>query len=145
MFKHILFPTDGEAPSMAALAQCLAFAKDSGARLLALHVSAPFHTLSARPEQLADTPEDYAAHVRVRSRALLEQVAAAARAQGVLYETLTVEHEHPYQAIVDAAREHRCDLVAMASHGRRGIQALLLGSETQKVLTHSNVPVLVFR
>lgn len=145
MFKHILFPTDGEAPSMQALEQCLAFAKDSGARLLALHVSAPFRTLSARADQLADTPEEYAAHSRARARALLDQVAAAARAQGVVYETLTMQHEHPYQAIIDAARDHRCDLVAMASHGRRGLQALLLGSETQKVLTHSHVPVLVFR
>jgi nucleotide-binding universal stress UspA family protein len=72
-------------------------------------------------------------------------VAAAARARGVVYETLTVEHAHPYAAIIDAARQRHCDLVAMASHGRRGVQALLLGSETQKVLTHSHLPVLVFR
>lgn len=145
MFKHILFPTDGEAPSLAALPVCLALAKDSGARVTALHVTAPFRVLSTRPEVLADTPEDYARHSAERARALLEQVAAAARAEGVVYETLTVEHEHPYAAILDAARRRHCDLVAMASHGRRGLQALLLGSETQKVLTHGDLPVLVLR
>lgn len=145
MFKHILFPTDGEAPSVAATMPCVAFAKDIGARLTVLHVTAPFRVLSAKAEVLADTPHEYAAHSQARARACLEQVGAAARAQGVLYETLTTEHEHPYLAIVDAARRHQCDLVVMASHGRRGARALLLGSETQKVLTHSHLPVLVFR
>ncbi|MFS2002816.1 universal stress protein [Duganella sp. CT11-25] len=145
MFKHILFPTDGEAPSIAAMAPCLAFAKDSGARLTVLHVTAPFHVLSTRPEMLADTPEEYAVHSSAHARACLERVAAASRAQGVACETLAMEHEHPYEAIIDAARRHQCDLVAMASHGRSGMQALLLGSETQKVLTHSHLPVLVFR
>ncbi|MEO5934389.1 MAG: universal stress protein [Duganella sp.] len=145
MFKHILFPTDGEAPSVVALAPCLAFARDSGARLTILHVSTPFHVWSTRPDVLADTPGEYASHSLTHARACLEPVVAAARAHGVTYETLTIEHEHPYQAIIEAARTHDCDLVAMASHGRRGVQALLLGSETQKVLTHSHVPVLVFR
>ena len=145
MFKHILFPTDGEAPSEAAIAPCLAFAKDIGARLTVLHVTAPFRVLSTRAEMLVDTPDDYAAHSMTRARACLERVAAAARAQGVVYETLTTEHDHPYQAILDAARRRQCDLVAMASHGRAGVRALLLGSETQKVLTHSHLPVLVFR
>lgn len=145
MFKHILFPTDGEAPSMAAMEPCLAFAKDSGARLTVLHVTEPFHVLSARAEMLADTEAGYAVHAQARARACLERVAAAAIARGVVYETLAVEHEHPYEAIIDVARERQCDLVAMASHGRRGVQALLLGSETQKVLTHSHLPVLVFR
>lgn len=145
MFKHILFPTDGEAPSMSALEPCLAFAKDSGARLTVLHVIEPFHVLSAQPEVLADTAAGYAAHSQARARACLERVAAAAIARGVACETLTVEHEHPYEAIIDVARQRQCDLVAMASHGRRGVRALLLGSETQKVLTHSQLPVLVFR
>lgn len=145
MFKHILFPTDGEAPSVAALAPCLALAKFHGARVTALHVTAPFRILSTRPEVLAGTPDDYAASAAERARARLEPVAAAAAAQGVPCETLTVEHEQPYEAIIDTARQRQCDLVAMASHGRRGLQALLLGSETQKVLTHCHLPVLVFR
>lgn len=68
MFKHILFPTDGEAPSEAAIAPCLAFAKDIGARLTVLHVTAPFRVLSTRAEMLVDTPDDYAAHSMTRAR-----------------------------------------------------------------------------
>ncbi|CAN7514596.1 MULTISPECIES: universal stress protein [Duganella] len=145
MFKHILFPTDGEAPSIAAMTPCLSFAKETGARLTVLHVTEPFHVLSTRAEVLADTPEGYAVHSQERARACVERVATAARSRGVACDTLTMEHEHPYAAIIDAALQHHCDLVAMASHGRRGVQALLLGSETQKVLTHCHLPVLVFR
>lgn len=145
MFRHILFPIDGEAPSVAATGPCVNFARDAGARLTVLHVTAPFHLLSTRAEVLTDTPDDYAAHNQARAGARLEAVAAVARAQKVVYETLTVEHEHPYLAIIEAARQRHCDLVALASHGRSGLQALLLGSVTQKVLAHSHLPVLVFR
>ncbi|HEX7988447.1 MAG TPA: universal stress protein, partial [Duganella sp.] len=145
MFKHILFPTDGEAPSVAALAPCLALAKYHGARVTALHVTAPFRVLSTRPEVLAGTPDDYAAGSAERARARLEPVAAAAAAQGVPCETLTVEHEHPYAAIIDTARQRQCDLVAMASHGRRGVSRLLLGSQAQKIVALSPVSVLVCR
>ena len=145
MFKHILFPTDGEAPSIVAMAPCLDLAREIGARVTILHVTAPFRVLSARPEVLADTPDDYAAHSQARARACMEPVAEAARARGVVHQTLTVEHAHPYAAIIDVARGRHCDLVAMASHGRHGVQALLVGSETQKVLTHCHLPVLVFR
>ena len=145
MFQHILFPTDGQAPSRTALGQCVAFAKACGARLTAVHVVRPFHVLTTDAEMLRDTPETYAAHRQARARACLEQVAESAREQGVVYETLIVEHEDPYQAIIEAARIHHCDLIAMASHGRRGMRGMLLGSETQKVLTHSTLPVLVYR
>lgn len=145
MFQHILFPTDGEAPSRAALAQCVAFAKDCGARLTAVHVVAPFHVLSTSAEMLRDTPETYAAHSQARARACLEQVAEAARAHGVVYETLVMEHDDPHEAIIEAAHSRHCDLIAMASHGRRGMRGMLMGSETQKVLTHSKLPVLVYR
>lgn len=73
MFKHILFPTDGEAHSVAAIAPCVALAKDSGARLTVLHVTAPFRVLSTRPEVLADTPDDYAQHSRPMSYRSMEQ------------------------------------------------------------------------
>lgn len=145
MFRHILFPIDGEAPSVAATGPCVAFARDAGARLTVLHVTAPFHILSTHPEVLADTPDNYAAHSLARARDRLEAVAAEARAQKVVYETLTMEHEHPHMAIIEAARQRQCDLVAMASHGRSGLQAVLIGSVTQKVLAHCHLPVLVFR
>ncbi|MYM76262.1 universal stress protein [Duganella sp. FT134W] len=145
MFRHILFPIDGEAPSIAATGPCVAFARDAGARLTVLHVTAPFHLLSTSAEVLADTPDSYAAHSLARARTRLETVAAEARAQQVVYETVTLEHAEPYQAIIDTARQRQCDLVAMASHGRSGLQAVLLGSVTQKVLAHCHLPVLVWR
>jgi len=145
MFRHILFPTDGEGPSRAAMTPCVTFAKESGARLTVLHVLSPFHVLSTDADMLRDTPESYAAHSQAHARACIEQVAACARAQGVVYETMVVQHDDPYLAIIEAACIQHCDLIAMASHGRRGVRAMLLGSETQKVLTHSQLPVLVYR
>ena len=145
MFQHILFPTDGEAPSIAAAQPCVRFVKEINARLTLLHVTAPFHLVSTRAEMLAATPDTYAAHSLAHARTCLESVAAIARAHQVVYETVTVEHEHPYLAIIDTARARHCDLVAMASHGRSSLGAVLLGSETQKVLAHCHIPVLVLR
>ena len=76
---------------------------------------------------------------------MLDTVPAAAKSAGVDCETLHIEHEHVYQAIIDAAAARKCDLIVMASHGRRGVSAVVLGSETVKVLTHSKIPVLVYR
>ena len=76
---------------------------------------------------------------------VLGMVSGAAKAAGVACETLHVENKHVYQAIIDAAEARRCDLIVMASHGRRGVSAVVLGSETVKVLTHSKIPVLVYR
>jgi nucleotide-binding universal stress UspA family protein len=145
MFRHILFPTDGGAPSLAAVDACVRFARDAGARLTVLHVRAPFHFLALRESLAEESAGAYATHSQSLAHACVEQVAQAARAQGVVCATLVVEHELPYQAILDTARTQRCDLVAMASHGRSGLQALLIGSETQKLLAHSHLPVLVFR
>ena len=75
----------------------------------------------------------------------LGAIASATRAAGVACVTIQVENEHPYQAIIDTARSKGCDLIVMASHGRRGVSAIVLGSETVKVLTHSKIPVLVHR
>jgi nucleotide-binding universal stress UspA family protein len=88
---------------------------------------------------------DYEERSRSFSERALEQVKIAADAAGVKCETVPEVHDQPYRAIVDAAQALNCDLIVMASHGRRGISALLLGSETAKVLTHSTVPVLVYR
>ena len=76
---------------------------------------------------------------------MLSSISVTANSAGVPCETLHVEHEHPYQAIIDTAASKGCDLILMASHGRRGIAAVVLGSETVKVLTHSKIPVLVYR
>jgi nucleotide-binding universal stress UspA family protein len=104
----------------------------------------PFHTYTLNSAMLEDTPDSYKKRMTAFAAKCLDQVKDAAKA-GVKCETIHVEHEHPYQAIIDAAKARSCDLIVMASHGRRGIAAIVLGSETVKVLTHSTIPVLVYR
>lgn len=145
MFQHILFPTDGEAPSVAVMAHCMSFAKQCGARVTALHVIEPFQIVSTDTAMLRDTRDSYAVHSQAKARRVLEGVAELASQHAVACDTLCVEHEDPYVAIIDAARSHACDLIVMASHGRRGVRGMLMGSETQKVLTHTQLPVLVYR
>ena len=145
MFKHILFPVDGSAGSRAIVKKCIALARENGARLTALHVIPQFHVLSYQPEMLVDTPELYRKDSEQQARALLADVEAEAKELGVACEALFQWGDHPYEAIVQLAADKECDLVCMASHGRKGVKGLLLGSETQKVLTHCQVPVLVYR
>jgi nucleotide-binding universal stress UspA family protein len=148
MFKHILFPTDGSELSDVALGAAVELATATGARLTALHVIDPYHV---PPTDLtwvfpdAMTPEEYE-RVSVRlSNAILHRAKAAAEKAAVACETLSLFAKAPWGAIVKAVDEYACDVVVMASHGRRGIAGMLIGSETQKVLTHSRVPVLVYR
>jgi nucleotide-binding universal stress UspA family protein len=91
------------------------------------------------------TPTEYKKYAEASAEKLLETVSAAAKSAGVACDTLHIEHEQVYQAIIDAASARNCDLIVMASHGRRGASAVVLGSETVKVLTHSKIPVLVYR
>ena len=94
---------------------------------------------------VADTLETYRERMTTVAAQRLAKVKEAADAAGVSCEVVHVEHEHPYKAIIDVANTRTCDLIVMASHGRRGISAIVLGSETLKVLTHSTIPVLVYR
>ena len=145
MHRHILIPVDGSALSQAALEYGIALAKSVGAKVTVLTVSAPFHTFAPEAIMVTDTPEQYtkqAAAVAMRYLNAAKEVASAA---GVSCETVHVEHDHPYLAIIDLAAKKSCDLIVMASHGRHGVSAIVLGSETSKVLTHSSVPVLVVR
>jgi nucleotide-binding universal stress UspA family protein len=145
MYRHILVPTDGSALSQAAVEYAVALAKSVGARVTVLTVSAPFHALAADPAMIADTAEQYAKRVTALVARYLEAAKETALAAGVTFETLHVEHDHPYLAIIETAARKSCDLIVMASHGRSGISAVVLGSETNKVLTHSSIPVLVVR
>ena len=108
-------------------------------------VTKSFHLLSVKPSQLEYTPIEYKKHSEAHAEKVVGAVSAAANSAGVACETLHVEHEQVYQAIIDAASARRCDLIVMASHGRRGVSAVVLGSEAVKVLTHSKIPVLVHR
>lgn len=145
MFKHILLPTDGSALSTNAAQKSLAFAHEIGATVTALHVRPVYHISAIQAEATAYTGEQLELDSEAQSRAYLADVQAIAATHGVACDTVCVEDDHPYQAIIRIAREWECDLVTMASHGRKGVAGLLLGSETQKVLSHSQIPVLVYR
>jgi len=144
MYKRILFPTDGSDITAKALQTALGLAKLCGAEVEALAVMEPF-PYSAISEMQPVPPQDFLdAQQRVAS-ARVKTVTDAATAAGVTCKGSTVEALHPWEAILEQGKATGCDLVVMASHGRRGVSALLLGSETQKVLTHSTLPVLVVR
>jgi len=144
MYQRILFPTDGSVISSKALQQALDLAKLAGAELLVLSVKEPY-PYSALSEVQPVAPQAYFDATERLASAHVKAALAAAAAAGVKASGATVEAVHAWEAILDHAKETACDLVVMASHGRRGISALLLGSETQKVLTHSTIPVLVVR
>jgi nucleotide-binding universal stress UspA family protein len=145
MYKHILIPTDGSPLSEMAIRQGILFAKSMQARVTAMTVSIPFHAFSLDPVMVSDTPGQYEKDCEELAEKCLGVAKAEAGVAGVSCETLHVRAPHPYEAIIDAARKGGCDLIFMASHGRKGMSALVLGSETVKVLTHSKIPVLVCR
>jgi nucleotide-binding universal stress UspA family protein len=145
MFKHILIPTDGSTLSDEAVDKGLAFAKDVGARVAFVTVVEPFHVFSGEAAQLESTRAEYERHASEHAKAILARAEAKAKAAGLHASVLEVTDDHPYDAIIRAAESAGCDLIAMASHGRRGISAVVLGSQTMKVLTHTKTPVLVFR
>ena len=145
MFKHILLPTDGSRGSERAIRKALALAKSTGAKVTGFHVIPKFHVFTFRTEMLEDTEEEYARDSRAHAQKYLAVIEKAAKQAGVPCQTVYATSDQPYEAIIRTAQRKGCDLIAMASHGRRGVQGLLLGSETQKVLTHSKIPVLVYR
>lgn len=147
MFKHILVPTDGSELSKETARRAVAFAKDAGARITAFFAKPEYPVSYYGEGALIDptTPEKFAELAEQQAEQNLAFVAELGAAEGVPVSTLSLTSDIPYQAIIDAATRADCDLIFMASHGRRGFSALLLGSETNKVLTHSNIPVLVYR
>jgi len=145
MYQHILIPTDGSELSKLALREGIALAKALGARVTAITVTTPFHVFTANPRMVADTPEQYKKHMAALAGQYLDVAKHIAMAAGVPCDLVHIEHEHPYQAIIDTAQNRECDAIQMASHGRRGMSAIVLGSETLKVLTHSTIPVIVCR
>lgn len=144
MYKRILVPTDGSEITAKAVQSAVALARLCGADLAAIGVKEPFPYSAISEMQPVPPQEFYDAQERIASENV-KAVIAAASAAGVSCLGHTVEALHPWEAILDHAKAQGCDLVVMASHGRRGVSALLLGSETQKVLTHGTLPVLVVR
>jgi len=140
---NILIPTDGSELAGKAVQHGLALAKRIGAKVTVLTVLPPFHVITTDTQMIEDTPAQYKTRMQKHAEKILGTVAA--QAAGIACETIQVEHEHPYRAIIDTADSKGCDLIVMASHGRHGISAIVLSSETVKVLTHCKIPVLVHR
>lgn len=144
MFKRILVPTDGSEITSHAVDTAIQLAKIHGAQLLALSVMEPFPYSAVSEIQPVPPQEFIDAQQRVASQRV-EAVCAAAAAEGLSCQGHTVEALHAWEAIIDHAKDQAADLIVMASHGRSGFAALLLGSETQKLLTHVELPVLVVK
>ncbi len=147
MYKNILIPTDGSELSMKAVEHGIHLAKALKARVTSITVLSLSQIFDLEPESFTKLPEEWGYKTQMERFAnkCLDQVKTVALAQDVSCNVMYVEHEHPHQAIIDAANNQHCDLIVMASHGRHGISAVLLGSVTAKVLTHSTIPVLVYR
>jgi nucleotide-binding universal stress UspA family protein len=141
MYQHILVPTDGSALSARAIEQAIGLAKILGAKVTGMTVSIPFHVFALDPLMVSDTAEQYKKDCEDRAEKFLDAITVAAKAAGVQGEVAHVTADHPTRG----SSTPRRDLILMASHGRKGVAGLVLGSETHKVLIHSKIPVLVCR
>lgn len=144
MFRKILVPTDGTNLSEKAIQGAVEMAQKVGARIVGVTVVEPY-AYSTVSEYRTESIEDYEARNDAIARERLEKLESAARAANVNVETKVTKSFAPYEEIIATAQQTGCDAIFMASHGRRGLNAVLLGSETQKVLTHSKIPVMVYR
>lgn len=145
MFQHILFATDCSPASQVAADACIRFAAQVGARVSILHVLPNVHVFTYEPYIVEQTSETYRHNRELNARNCIAPVEELARKAKVSFDSAIVQADEPSEAIISTARDKGADLIAMASHGRRGVKAVLLGSETQKVLAHSALPVLVLR
>ncbi|MGI4814780.1 MAG: universal stress protein [Janthinobacterium lividum] len=144
MFKHILVPTDGSELSARAVEAAIELAKALDARLTAYACVAQY-PITPFSEVVVEPPPDYLEKARAEARLHLEVIEQAARAQGVQCALVVSVQETPAAGIVEAAEQSGCDAIFMASHGRRGLSKLLIGSETERVLSHTSLPVVVYR
>jgi nucleotide-binding universal stress UspA family protein len=147
MFKHLLVPTDGSPLAQVAASRAVAFAREANARITFLCVEPPYPTMYLGIGAITDgrAMREFKDAGHAVARGVLEHCEQLAQAAGVACDTLALLSEAPYEAIIEAAGRVGADVIFMASHGHRGVKAMILGSETQKVLTHSTIPVLVYR
>jgi len=145
MFKHLLLAVDGSPLAESAFRKAIALAHEMNARATVVRVCPNYHVLTYQVEMLTDTRAQYVKAAWEEATRYLNGLAREASAAGVDCQTAYSVNDHPYEAIIKTAEDKDCDLIVMASHGRRGVQGLLIGSETLKVLTHSKIPVLVYR
>jgi len=145
LFQHLLLPIDGSDLSLRAFAMGLELARTFDARVLALHVVPPFNSIAYMAEILATAEFQYSQQAVHSASRYLDKAKEMAKSAQIPCECHYAFGERPHEAILQAVDEHHCDLIVMATHGRHGLNRLVLGSETQKVLLLSNVPVLVCR
>lgn len=145
MYKNLLIAIDGSELSQRAMADGIALAKALDAKITVATVIVPLLAVAPAEAMIAFPEEEYTRGAQQHADSVLSQAKAAADEEGVACDTSTLTHEQPWRAIIDAADNAGCDLIVMGSHGRSGISKLVMGSETQKVLTHTNIPVLVTR
>ena len=148
MYKDILIATDGSELAHKAVDHGLGLAKSLGANVTAVVVEAPFNVFAVPASKTPQISREFAHHAeaaKLHASKVLSDVAGAATKAGLNCKTVQIEHEQPYEAIIKTAQEKGCDAIVMASHGRSGISAVLLGSVTNKVLAHSTIPVVVVR
>jgi nucleotide-binding universal stress UspA family protein len=145
MFKHILIPTDGTPLSEMAVRMGIDLAKRLGATATVFTASPDFQVFESESSSVTLSRETHAAEAERRANAVLAKGQKYAQDNGVQCDAVHVISDQPFEAIIAAVEKSQCDLVVMASHGRKGMAGVLLGSETTKVLTHSKVPVLVCR
>jgi nucleotide-binding universal stress UspA family protein len=147
MFKHILVPVDGSPLSDSTIDRAIVFARESVAKITFFFAKPEYPLAFYGEGALIDptTPERFEEMADEQAKEILGKAEAKAQAQGVTATSMSLTNSAPWEGIIAAAGQANADLIFMASHGRRGISGLLLGSETQKVLTHSKIPVLVYR
>ena len=145
MYQNLLLPTDGSPLSEKAVLHGLQLARTLGAKVTGFYALPEFRAFAYSGAIIEDTQAIFEGQAQSQADAALAFITTAAQEAGVAYTTAQSTHDRPYEAILQAATANGCDLIVMASHGRRGIEGLLMGSETQKVLTHSKIPVLVSR
>jgi nucleotide-binding universal stress UspA family protein len=148
MYKHILIPTDGSETAEKAVAAGIEFARDAGARIT-WFTAVPEYKPPSEGEVMARkhivSVETHNTRSREQAEKVLAGPAQRARAAGIECATDHAQSDHPYEAIIAAAKRHGCDLIFMSSHGRKVLPALFFGSETRDVLSHSTIPTLVYR
>lgn len=148
MYKHIMLPYDGSDLSDKALSEGIGLAKSENAKITLIYVVSPHHLMIGGGRAvpgLKRLEQEYADNVRAEARAMLDAARQRASAAGLACDILVEDAANAYQCIIDAAKRLHGDLIVMASHGRRGLDGLVVGSQTMKVLTHSTIPVLVVR
>ena len=149
MFTHALFATDGSELSSQAATTAIHVAKALGAKMTAMNAVHPFHAVFENEgfimPNMPELKERFEDEARAHAEKILHEIKKAASEAGVQCFSAVVVGDIPYKAIIEQAGKSKCDVIMMASHGRRGLQSMLLGSETQQVLTHSKIPVLVLR